>query len=475
VSSWVSVYHRLPAPLREAGASLHGYRLRSWRYGPETEPLIAETLLRDAWDAAHWERWREERLPAMLRRAAEHVPYYRRQWESRRAAGDHASPSCLESWPVLSKEAVRAEPRAFVDDGCDARMLRHEHTSGTTGTPLSLFQSRETVRTWYGISEARIRHWNGLSRRDRWAIFGGQLVVPIASTHPPFWVWNAGLRQLYLSSYHLAPANVAAYVDALRRHRVQYVFGYASSLDSVARLSAEAGLALPPMHVAIANAEPIYAWQRETIARAFQCPVRETYGMAEMVTAASECAEGTLHLWPDVGVTEILRDDSDAAAAPGESGRLVCTGLVNREMPLIRYAVGDRARLAPPTRACACGRRLPIIERIEGRSDDVVVTPDGRRVGRFDPVFKADLPIREAQIVQEAPDRLVVRVVPAPGWTPEQAEDLARRVRMRVGDSLAVTVEPVDAIARTKAGKFRAVVRAFREEPAPAGREASRA
>lgn len=466
MSSWVSVYHRLPAPLREAGASLHGYRLRSWRYGPETDPLIAETLERDRWDASQWERWRAERLPAMLRRAAEHVPYYRRLWERRRAAGDHASPERLESWPVLSKQAVRADPRAFVDDGCDFRSLRHEHTSGTTGTPLSLFQSRETVRTWYGISEARIRHWNGLDRRDRWAIFGGQLVVPVERARPPFWVWNAGLRQLYCSSYHLAPGNVEAYVDALRRHRVRYVFGYASSLHSLARLAAERGIALPAMRVAIANAEPIYSYQREEIGAAFQCPVRETYGMAEMVAAASECGEGSLHAWPDVGVAEVLHDEDDSPAAPGESGRLVATGLVNREMPLIRYDVGDRVRFAPESRACACacGRRLPILEQIEGRSDDVVVTPDGRRVGRFDPVFKADFPIREAQIVQEAPDRLVVSVVPASGWLPEHAEDLRRRVAMRVGGSMTVAVESVEGIPRTKAGKFRAVVRRYRDE-----------
>jgi phenylacetate-CoA ligase len=353
-----------------------------------------------------------------------------------------------------------------VDEGSDFRSLRNEHTSGTTGTPLSLFQSRETVRTWYGISEARIRHWNGLDRRDRWAIFGGQLVVPVERARPPFWVWNAGLRQLYCSSYHLAPENVPAYVDALLRHRVRYVFGYASSLHSLARLAAEQGIALPAMRVAIANAEPIYGYQREEIGAAFQCPVRETYGMAEMVFAASECTEGSLHAWPDVGIAEVLHDEHDSPAAPDESGRLVATGLVNREMPLIRYDVGDRARFAPESRACACGRRLPILEQIEGRSDDVVVTPDGRRVGRFDPVFKADFPIREAQIVQEAPNRLVVRVVPAPGWLPGHAEDLRRRVEMRVGGSMTVAVESVDGIPRTKAGKFRAVVRRFEEKNA---------
>jgi glycosyltransferase involved in cell wall biosynthesis len=224
------------------------------------------------------------------------------------------------------------------------------------------------------------------------------------------------------------------------------------------------------MRVAIANAEPIYAYQREEIGAAFQCPVRETYGMAEMVAAASECAEGSLHGWPDVGVAEVLHDEADEPVGPGESGRLVATGLVNRAMPLIRYGVGDRARFAPDSRRCACGRGLPILEQIEGRSDDVVITPDGRRVGRFDPVFKADFPIREAQIVQEAPDRLVVRVVPAPGYLPEHAEDLRHRVRMRVGDSVAVTVESVDRIPRTRAGKFRAVVRRFRTRSASRAR-----
>lgn len=464
--SYLSLYHRLPGPLREASASLHGYRLRRWRYGPETDPLIAATLERDRWSPEQWERWRAERLPPFLRRAATAVPFYRRHWEERLAAGDRASPERLEDWPVLSKESVRADPRAFLSEDCDPRRMRHEHTSGTTGTPLSLWQTRATVRAWYAISEARIRHWNGLTRGDRWAMFGGQLIVPVERSTPPFWVWNAGLRQLYLSSYHLAPDHIRDYVDALWRHRVRYVFGYASSLHTMAKLVREQGLELPPLLVAIGNAEPLYAYQREEIAQVFRCPVRETYGMAEMVTAASECAEGRLHSWPEVGVTEVLDDESDAEVAAGESGRLVCTGLVNREMPLIRYALGDRGRFAPESRACPCGRRLPVLEAVEGRSDDVVITPDGRRVGRFDPVFKADLPIREAQIVQEGPARLVVRVVPAPGFNATHAEDLSRRVRMRVGDSMAVVVEPVDRIPRTAAGKFRAVVRQFRGDEA---------
>src|SRR4029453_8946026 len=93
-------------------------------------------------------------------------------------------------------------------------------------------------------------------------------------------------------------------------------------------------------------------------------------------------------------------------------------------MPLIRYEVGDLGAVAPAGEACPCGRRLPILTRLEGRSDDVIVTRDGRRVGRLDPVFKADLMLKEAQIVQESLDTLVVRLVAAPGFTERHAGEL---------------------------------------------------
>src|SRR6185295_18022612 len=93
--------------------------------------------------------------------------------------------------------------------------------------------------------------------------------------------------------------------------------------------------------VAITNAEPLFDYQRSVIAKAFRCPVRETYGMAEIVATASECGEGALHLWPEVGCVEVF--DGDHPAGNGSSGDLICTGLFNADMPLIRYRVGDRA------------------------------------------------------------------------------------------------------------------------------------
>ena len=457
--SLLRLYHSLPAPVQTLAATTRGLYLRAWRYGPQSEALIRNARARERWNPAQWNRWQQARLAGILDHAARAVPYYREHWQERYARGDRSSATKLENWPVLEKETLRAAPHRFVADGIRTGRLYHEHTSGTTGKPVDLYRPVETVRQLYALSELRERRWYGVSVRDRWAILGGQLVAPVGRRRPPFWVWNAALNQLYMSSYHLAPDLVGHYLDALRAYRITYLWGYASALYELALEALRRGRRDLAMTVAITNAEPLYDHQRQVIADAFQCPVRETYGMAELVMSASECEAGRLHLWPEVGVVEV----HGAENAGDMSGDFVCTGLLNPAMPLIRYRVGDRGALAPSEQPCACGRTLPVVDHIAGRQDDVVYTRDGRRVGRLDPVFKAKLPIHEAQIVQETLDRIRVRVVPAPGFDESASTAIRDRMRARVGP-MDIIVEAVAEIPRTAQGKFRAVVSALPAE-----------
>ena len=446
-----TLYHALPAPVRPVIAGLRGYYLRSWRYGSETDELAQAALDRERWSPQQWQCWQQERLTGLLHRASTEVPFYRECWRDRTTG--HAAR--LADWPILEKESLRTNPRAFVADGCDPRGMFHDHTSGTTGKSVDLWQTRQTVRFWYALFEARCRLWYGVSRHDRWGMLGGQLVVPVTRRRPPFWVWNAGLNQLYLSAYHLAPDLVPHYCDALRSHRVTYLLGYTSALHALATGILESGRKVPQMKVVITNAEPVFDYQRQTISEAFGCPVRETYGMTELVAAASECEAGRLHVWPEVGTIEIL--DGDKPAANGEAGDLVCTGLLNVDMPLVRYRVGDRGVTACSSEPCPCGRTLPVLGSTEGRLDDVLYTQDGRAIGRLDPIFKSKLPVREAQIVQERLDRIRVRYVPGPGYTTAAGRFIISRLQDRMG-AVDVILEPLSEIPRTANGKFRAVI-----------------
>lgn len=450
----LKAYHGLPYPARCVVATVRGMQLRHQRYGPETAALVEEAQERETWAPAQWQAWTGERLAYMLHRAATRVPYYREQWAERRRRGDRASWEYLENWPVLEKEVVRAAPERFVADDIPTGQLLREYTSGTTGKSLTVWRNIETTRALYGLSLTRTRLWNGVSRRDRWAMVGGQPVAPLGSRRPPFWVWNAAHRQLYMSCYHLAPDLVPHYLDALARHGVVYLYGATSSLLALAHEALSLGRRDLRMRVAITNGEQVFEHQRRAIESAFQCPLRETYGMGELVAAASECPDGRLHLWPEVGHVELLRDGGPAAA--GETGEVVGTTLINAAMPLIRYRVGDLGRLAGEDLACSCGRRLPILAAIEGRITDVLITRDGRRVWWLNPVFYG-LPIREAQIVQHEFERVTVRYAPAPGFTTTHAATLTGRVRERMGE-ITVELEEVDEVPRTAGGKLRAVI-----------------
>lgn len=453
--SALQIYHRLPFRMKEWVASLRGAQLKRWRFGMESDRLIGEALLREHWSFEAWQQWENTRLVSLLDHAARSVPYYRKHWEKDLCrGGQHAPWRELRNWPVLEKMELRRNNLQFLQDGADRSRMFEEHTSGTTSTPLHVWWSRDAVQLTYAVFEARVRLWNGVSRHSRWAVMGGQLIMPVEHREPPFWVWNSALSQLYLSSYHLAPDLIPYYLDAIAKHRVEYIFGYCSSLYALAQGIIASGRTDIRMRVAITNAEPLFDYQRDAIGRAFQCPVRETYGNSEGVSHASECEAGKRHFWPELGTVEVL--DGLTSLPDGNVGDLVFTGVFNPMMPLIRYRIGDRGSIQRGVR-CECGRTLPILETVEGRKDDVLVTADGRLIGRLDPIFKADLPVVEAQVVQESLRHIRIRYVPELAYKPADGERMIVRLRERMGD-VQVTLEAVDKVPREKGGKFRAVI-----------------
>ncbi len=446
----VRLYRRLPAPARDLAAGAQGLRLRAWRYGPGAEALVDAVLARDRWSEDRWRSWLSDRRDAVLAHSRTAVPHHRRWF----AAHPGRDPTRLAHWPVLTKADVRAHPSALVAD--DAPRWRYrDQTSGTSGSPLSIWTSRADLRAFFALHEARTRRWHGVSRHDRWAILGGQLVVPPGRDGPPYWVHNRGLHQLYLSTHNLNPSTVGDYVAALEHFAPTHVVVYPSAAAFLARMALDAGLRAPGPQVVVTNAEPVSAGQRALIEEAFACPVRETYGMAEMAAGASECEAGSLHLWPDCGIVEVV-DDDDAPVPDGEPGRLVLTGLANDTTSFVRYANGDRGRAPVWGTGCACGRSLPVLPPVEGRVQDLVATPDGGRQFWFNPVFYG-LPVVEAQLVQEHLDLVRVRVVPGAGY--DEATD--RTIAERLGDRLPgvdVRVERTATIERGPTGKFVPVV-----------------
>ncbi len=125
-------------------------------------------------------------------------------------------------------------------------------------------------------------------------------------------------------------------------------------------------------------------------------------------------------------------------------------------MPLLRYRTGDQA-VASGER-CPCGRAFPVVERILGREDDVIVTPEGRLIGRLDPIFKVVKTLHETRIVQDRRNHVRVEVVSGTRVPADELAALERELRHRLGPCMEIDFVHVPAIPRTASGKLRQVV-----------------
>lgn len=423
------------------------------RFGSGFKRFVDEYIRREQFTEAEWKAWQSEQLRQLLSEAAHEVPFYRSTWsvEQKRAAERGE----LSALPLLEKDAIRAAPEAFLNERLPRFPRWTFHTSGTTGTPIRTIWKIREIRDSLAVREVRSARWAGVSFRMPRATFSGRMVEPDPNSAGPFYRYNAVERQAYLSPFHLGPATAARYVEALRRTGVQWMTGYAVSFYLLARHILEQKLDVPPLRAVITTSEKLTPEMRAVMEQAYRCRVFEEYSTVENALFASECGHGRLHVSPDVGIVEILRPDG-TACMPGEVGEVVATCLMRSFQPLIRFRLGDLA--AWDDEPCPCGRSMPVIKEVVGRIEDVVVGPDGREMVRFHGIFVDQPHVREGQIVQEALDRIVARVVAAPGFGKDDESDIIRRIKQRLGDGVRVSVECVERIPRSASGKYKAVI-----------------
>jgi phenylacetate-CoA ligase len=252
----------------------------------------------------------------------------------------------------------------------------------------------------------------------------------------------------------MSPENLPSYVEAVHARPATWVQGYPSSIFLVAKAMLEDERPLPPgrLRAVFTSSESLLAFQRDTIERAFGAPVRDRYGVSELAVSMTECEEERLHVDMGFGIVEV-----DVAEETGdtERGELIVTGLANDAAPFLRYRVGDVGTRAK--HPCPCCRPGDSFLDLDGRIEDYVATPDGRLVGRLDHIFKEQLDVAEAQILQEAPDAIEIRYVPRPTWDAASETKLLREVRSRLGSDIVVMLQRVESIPREPNGKFRAV------------------
>jgi len=422
------------------------------REGRAFEAMATQLYESQWWSARELRDFQSRKVRMIVESATRDVPYYRDNYRPLGLDFDKLGfPDAIANLPLITKDEVREGGRSFISEKGRGPLFAGS-TSGTMGAPLNLYQdlpaiNREAAFAWRQLT------WAGLRRGDRRAWMRGDMIVPANQRKPPYWRLNRAENMLMLSSYHLSESAVPAYVDSLALFDPVVIQAYPSSIGFLATWMLSAGTRYrgSSLRGIVTSSETLSDLRRREIEGAFGCRVFDWYGQFERVAAIGSCEHGRYHLMSDYSFVEML---------PVEDGlfELIGTGFNNLAMPLIRYRCGDLVRPAPLDEHCACGRSFPLIEQVIGRVDDSIKLTDGRSVGRLDHLFKGVEGILEAQIRQDRIDAITFFIVPSSTFNDRTRETLQSNARYRLGGGIALEIRLVDAIPRTKNGKFKGVI-----------------
>ncbi|ODV05758.1 MAG: capsule biosynthesis protein CapK, partial [Rubrivivax sp. SCN 70-15] len=396
------------------------------------------------------------RLRSFLVDIGERVPYYRALFE--RTGFEPArvnSAADLQRLPLMGKPEIRANVDALMADGHGP--LTRYNTGGSSGEPLVFYigksrKSHDVAAKW------RATRWWGVDIGDRELVVWGSPVELGAQDRLRQWR-DALLRSHLLPAFEMSPQNLDRYVARIRVERPTMLFGYPSSLSLIAQHARRAGVRLDDLGVRVVfvTSERLYDEQREAIGRAFGAPVANGYGARDAGFIAHECPQGSLHLSvEDIVVETVLPDGSPAA--PGEAGEIVVTHMATADFPLVRYRTGDMGVLG--LEPCHCGRGLPVLKEVQGRTTDFIVAADGTVMHGLALIYTLrDLPgVERFRIEQLSLDETRVQVVPGAGFDAAARERIERDFKARLGGGVRIVVETVAVIPTEASGKFRYVV-----------------
>ena len=326
VRDWkMKLYWHLPVRLQEAALSVYARHLDGLYYGLEFETWRQHFESWKNWSAADIEAWQHRQLAEIVELAGSRIPYYKEAWRDSAWKRDRCSGD-LRLLPLLDRQSIRRNERAFLVEGLDPKSLWVEKTSGTTGTSLRIYWPKEMLPQFYALTEVMIRNPAGVGQGIPRAMMGGRPIVRGDAAGPPYWRFNRRWRQLYLSSYHVSRKSAPGYVEALRQYGSEWMTGYGSAIAALAESALEAGVAPHPLRAVIVSGDTLLPAMRSSIERFFQCRCFDSYGQSEGVATTMECAFGRKHVLP---ASWNCRDPA--------GGRLpVCSGRGGRDR-------GDRA------------------------------------------------------------------------------------------------------------------------------------
>jgi phenylacetate-CoA ligase len=423
-------------------------------------------ILRKMGETQFWprERIRQhqfDKLKRLMHHAFKNVPYYRDVFKGIGAAPDDFRDfEDFRKIPILTKEIIRTNFDRLKAQNLILNDFIANSTGGSTGEPLRFFQDRQ-YEDWAGA--ARIRGWYeiaGCKMGDTCAVLWG--AMHDVKEDYPHWERIRSLFQfgeIPLNAFNLSPSRKRAFLKWCHWLRPKILRGYVTAIKDLATFLQEEKLSFPPLKGIILCAETVDQDQQSYIESVFHAPSFNTYGGRELSLIAMECShKNGLH---EISENNYVEFKPIGLSGYEKAGSLVITNLNNYAMPFIRYEIGDLG-IPSSKESCPCGRGLPLIAKVIGRTTDVFIFPDGTRsAGEMFIHLMKDFPVMEYQFIQTSPSRIVLRLKRSDFLQTIYHQKIKPFYQRYLPEGVTLELEEVDEFRKTATGKFRFVFRDF--------------
>lgn len=408
------------------------------------------------WTVDELRQAQADKMRAFLGKIGTSVPYYRDLFQRLNFdVSSVRSPAALTTLPLLTKRMIRdnVDQMKAVDHG----PLSRYNTGGSSGEPLIFYmgkarKSHDVAAKW------RATRWWGVDIGEKELVVWGSPVELNAQDRIKR-LRDSLMRSHLLPAFEMSKGKLDEFVRTILATRPAMLFGYPSSLSLIGQHALTMGYRLDNLGIKVVfvTSERLYDAQRNTISTAFGCPVANGYGARDAGFIAHECPSGSLHISAEDLIVETVRPDGTSTLA-GEAGEIVVTHLATADFPFVRYKTGDVGLLTD--RRCACGRSLPILEDIQGRTTDFVVAQDGTVMHGLALIYSVrDRPgVEQFKIEQMSLDLTIVHLVAGPAFTAQEESIVVRDFKARLGQRVEIRVERSASIPNEQSGKFRYVL-----------------
>lgn len=397
------------------------------------------------------------KLQRFISQLYQQVPYYRSLMQQRSLTpADIQTAADLNKLPFLTKPLISEHFAAL--KAANAGELKRFNTGGSSGQPLIFLLGNERVSHDVAAKWRATRWWN-VDIGDKEIVAWGSPIELNAQDKARIWR-DRLFRSELVPAFDLTEEKLLSFLQQIRDVKPRMLFGYPSVYHLLAQTAQRHGITMSDLGIKVVfvTSERLYPYQRELIENIFGAPVANGYGGRDAGFIAHQCPHGGMHLSYEDIIVEIVGAQGQVLPA-GQAGEIVVTHLATSEFPFVRYRTGDVGTIA--TESCSCGRSLPLLESIEGRSTDFVIAADGTMMHGLALIYiLRDISgITAFKIVQESLNLTTVQVVWQQGELPAAIhQQIISGLKARLGQSVGINVQQCDEIKPEKSGKYRYVI-----------------